>query len=486
MERGSGSQVPGGGVGVRRSSRRWGVGGSGRDELDLLFLIYGDICLRAALPESGHRLLADVAAPDQPLVVGLDGEHRDEPDQAGVVGEDADDVGAAGDLAVEALERIGGADLGPVLGRERVEGQHVGLGVLEQRGDFRQPALELLDGVAQPPARLLAVRGGEDRADDRAERVVLVATHVAAQIAEEVHRAALPRRAEDLSEGGLQSRMRVADRERDADEAARDERSEELAPERLGLGVADVQTDDLPAPGLVDGVRDHDALARDAAAVADLLDLGVDEQIGVAALKRPLPERLDLLVEQPRDPAHLTLGDPQPATLDELIDPPRRHSADIRLLHHADERLLAALARLQQAREVAALADLRDLQLDLTRARVPPPRPIAVAMRRTILRALTTLRADQLGHLRLHQLLRHQPHRLADHVTVLLTQHPADDLLDRHPLGTGHRWRLLSSTPWNEPTILSATVAATTSVPSDRLLRMKVKLPGASGLLVGR
>src|SRR3954454_6171593 len=219
-----------------------------------------------------------------------------------------------------------------------------------------------------------------------------------------------------------------------------------------------------------DGPSDHDALARDAAAVADLLDLGVDEQIGVAALKRPPPERLDLLVEQPRDQAHLTLGDRQPETLDELIDPPRRHSADIRLLHHADERLLAALARLQEAREVAALPGLRDLQLDLTRARVPPPRPIAVAMRRTILGALTTLRADQLGHLRLHQLLRHQPHRLADHVTVLLTQHPANDLLDRHPLGTGHRWRLLSSTPWNEPTILSATVAATTSVPSDRLL----------------
>jgi hypothetical protein len=40
-------------------------------------------------------------------VVGFDGEHRDEPDQAGVVGEDAHDVGAPADLAVEALQRIG-------------------------------------------------------------------------------------------------------------------------------------------------------------------------------------------------------------------------------------------------------------------------------------------------------------------------------------------------------------------------------------------
>ena len=107
---------------------------------------------------------------------------------------------------------------------------------------------------------------------------------------------------------------------------------EELAPERLGLRLADVEADDLAPAGLVDGVRDHDALARNAAAVADLLDLGVDEQIRVAALQRPLAERLDLLVEQPGDPADLALGDPQPEALDELIDPPRRDAADIRLL----------------------------------------------------------------------------------------------------------------------------------------------------------
>src|SRR3954468_6972166 len=214
-----------------------------------------------------------------------------------------------------------------------------------------------------------------------------------------------------------------------------------------------------------------DALAGHTPAVAALLDLRVDEQIRVAALQRPLPKRLHLLVEQAGDPADLALGDPQPEALHKLIDPARRHAAHIGLLHHADERLLAALARLQKAREVAALADLRDLQLDLTRPRVPPPGPIAVAVRRPILGALAVLSADQLGHLRLHQLLRHQAHGLADHVTVLLAQHLPDALLDRHPLGTGHRWRLLSSTPWNEPTILSATVAGTTSATSFRPTR---------------
>jgi hypothetical protein len=96
-----------------------------------------------------------------------------------------------------------------VLGREGVEGQHVGFGLFEQRGDLRQPALELLDGVAQPLARLMAVRGGGDRADQRAEGVVLVAPGVAAQVAKEVHGAALPRRAEDLGQRGPQPRVGV-------------------------------------------------------------------------------------------------------------------------------------------------------------------------------------------------------------------------------------------------------------------------------------
>src|SRR3954451_13554482 len=144
---------------------------------------------------------------------------------------------------------------------------------------------------------------------------------------------------------------------------------------------------------------DHDALALNAAAVADLLDLGVDEQIRVAALQRPLAERLDLLIEQAGDPADLALGDPQPEALDELVDATGRDAAHIRLLHDAHERLLGPLARLQEAREVTALTDLRDLQLDLTGAGVPPPGPIAVAMRRTVLGALPVSGADQLGHL---------------------------------------------------------------------------------------
>jgi hypothetical protein len=61
-------------------------------------------------------------------------------------GKNADDVGAPADLAVEALERVGGAELSPVAGRERVEGQDVGFGVFEHRGDLAHPAVQVRDG----------------------------------------------------------------------------------------------------------------------------------------------------------------------------------------------------------------------------------------------------------------------------------------------------------------------------------------------------
>ena len=62
------------------------------------------------------RLGREVAAADEPLVILFDAEHPGEADQCGVVGEDPDDVGAAADLLVEALERVGRSELAPVAG----------------------------------------------------------------------------------------------------------------------------------------------------------------------------------------------------------------------------------------------------------------------------------------------------------------------------------------------------------------------------------
>ena len=79
-------------------------------------------------------------------------------------------------------------------------------------------------------------------------------------------------------------------------------------------------------------VGDHQRLVDHAAAVADLLDLGVEEQVRVAALQRPRPERVDVLIQRLADAADLALADPQPQALDQLVDPPGRDAADIGLL----------------------------------------------------------------------------------------------------------------------------------------------------------
>ena len=61
-----------------------------------------------------NRICQATAAQIRTFVL-LDEQCAGEADHCGVVGEDADDVGAAADLFVDALERVGRAQLGPVL-----------------------------------------------------------------------------------------------------------------------------------------------------------------------------------------------------------------------------------------------------------------------------------------------------------------------------------------------------------------------------------
>src|SRR5207245_7035070 len=141
----------------------------------------------------------------------------------------------------------------------------------------------------------------------------------------------------------------------------------EGAPEGLGLALADVEADHLPVARLVHPVGEHETLADNSAAVPDLLHLRIQPQVGVGALERPLPKRVHLLIETLADPGDLALRDPQPERLDHLVDLARRDAGNVRLLHHAHERLLTALARLKERGEVAAAPDLRDRQLELAR-----------------------------------------------------------------------------------------------------------------------
>jgi hypothetical protein len=66
----------------------------------------------------------------------------------------------------------------------------------------------------------------------------------------------------------------------------------------------------------VHAVGEHERLADDAAAVADALDLRVQPQIRVAALERPVTERVHLLVQpwQIRDTSDFEIRNPSDST----------------------------------------------------------------------------------------------------------------------------------------------------------------------------
>jgi hypothetical protein len=87
------------------------------------------------------------------------------------------------------------------------------LGLLEHRGDLLQAPVELRDRRRQRSARRWTVGLVEDRTDQRGEQPVLVLARTPETVAQEVHCAALPRRAEDLGDGRLQSGVGVGDRQ---------------------------------------------------------------------------------------------------------------------------------------------------------------------------------------------------------------------------------------------------------------------------------
>src|ERR1039458_9733962 len=87
---------------LRCPSRGWVSVSGGNLLLDLGLLGRGGVGER-----QGHRLDRQVAALDQPFVVLLAQQRAGEANHRLVVGEDSDDVGAAADLLVDALQRVG-------------------------------------------------------------------------------------------------------------------------------------------------------------------------------------------------------------------------------------------------------------------------------------------------------------------------------------------------------------------------------------------
>src|SRR5262249_11606000 len=125
-------------------------------------------------------------------VVLLEQEGADEADDGVFVGEDADDVGTALDLAIEALEGIGGMQLRAMGGGEGHVGEDVGLGLVHQGSEFGHAGPKLVGDQAPlcfGGAGIVLGKGGTDEGRD--DTAALLAG-MGQDIAHEVDAAALP------------------------------------------------------------------------------------------------------------------------------------------------------------------------------------------------------------------------------------------------------------------------------------------------------
>ena len=213
--------------------------------------------------------------------------------------------------------------------------------------------------------------------------------------------------------------MVVGDHQLDASQPAPRQTAQELGPEGLGLRGADRHAQDLAAALVVDRHRKGDGDRDDAPGLAHLHVGGVQPQVGPVALQGPLEEAVDLVVDLPAQPGDLALGDAaHPHGLHQLVHRARGHALDVGLLDHRRQGLLGRPPRLQEAREVAALPELRDLQLDRARAGLPDAVPVAVALVDAIRRSLAVRRTGQTFDLQRHQALDRKADHLAKQIGI--------------------------------------------------------------------
>jgi hypothetical protein len=202
--------------------------------------------------------------------------------------------------------------------------------------------------------------------------------------------------------------VRVADDEADAVEAAVDQPAEELGPEGLILGVADIDAEDLAVAVRATAGRDHDRAGDDLAVVADVHVGGVEPDIDERLVVQPaVAQHGDVVVDGLADPRHRRLADPgvTPEGFDEVVDLPRGGAGDVGAHDHRPQRLVDASAGLEQFGEERPLSQLGDADLDIPGRCRDELGAMAVALGDPQRGAFAGFGADPGGKLGLDQLL---------------------------------------------------------------------------------
>ena len=182
-----------------------------------------------------------------------------------------------------------------------------------------------------------------------------------------MHPAPLPGRSDHHRlDGRFGVQVLVGDDQADPTKSPGSQGAQELGPEGPVLGVADGIVQRLPVSVHRHPGRHHHDLVVDPA----LRVGGVQEHVrGLDVGEAPGPEGPQLLVELGTDAADLGLGDPglESECGHQVVDLPRRHSVDVSLHDHGEQGPVDPTPTLEDGREEAALAELWDLQVDVSR-----------------------------------------------------------------------------------------------------------------------
>jgi hypothetical protein len=196
----------------------------------------------------------------------------------------------------------------------------------------------------------------------------------------------------------------------------------------------------LPPPLGVRGHGDYGRDRHDPSALAHLQVGRIQPDVGPLAGQRAVQELADALVDvlaQLRDRA---LRDAvQPHRLHQLVDAAGRDATNPRLLDDGNQRLLRGLAGIEEAREVAALPELRHPQVQPAQTGIESALSIPVAPGRAIAAAFMTASADDAFHIGLHDQLQHGFGNAAQKVALIVLGQKLGQV--HHSACHSDRWR---------------------------------------------
>jgi hypothetical protein len=208
-----------------------------------------------------------------------------------------------------------------MLRREGHIGEDVGLGRAHQGGELGDCRLELIGDPAPLLTGICGMVLGEGGGDAGRGDAPPGAAGTGERVPHEVSPTALSGCGQHRRDGRLDALMAVKDDQLDAAKAAPRQLAQERGPEGLGLGRADIHTQDVAPSVAVDADSDDDRHRDDPSGLAHLHLGRVDPETGPVILDETIKEGFCALVDSLAEPRHLALGNAaHDHRLDQVVD----------------------------------------------------------------------------------------------------------------------------------------------------------------------